>query len=270
MKRLMPLLLLVIVGNMFWLRKKGWKWFYQILATINPDDFNFMNYGYAGDTDLELEVAEEEELYSLQLYHHVAGAVDCSDCDVLEVGCGRGGGAAYISRYLKARRVVGVDLSENAVTLCNEHYATDGLEFRTGDAEALPFPEKSFDRVVNIESAFCYPHRDRFYREVYRVLRNGGYFLYADIEKTDRVHILDKWLEETGFTFVEKEIINENVIKACDTDAERRRMLIDNLYHGRLFRTAFYNFAAIPNSFIYKMIAGQKAHYLCYVLRKGE
>jgi ubiquinone/menaquinone biosynthesis C-methylase UbiE len=43
-----------------------------------------------------------------------------------------------------------------------------------GDAENLPFPQVSFDAVINVESAHCYGSIERFLAEVHRVLRPGG------------------------------------------------------------------------------------------------
>lgn len=55
-----------------------------------------MNYGFVAlEPDVsELDLAEEDEndRYFLQLYNHVATAVDLKGKQVLEVGSGRGGG----------------------------------------------------------------------------------------------------------------------------------------------------------------------------------
>ena len=61
-----------------------------------------------------------------------------------------------------------------------------GLAFEVGDAERMPFPDASFDAVVNVESSHCYPSMPAFLSEVRRVLRPGGHFLYADLRpRTD-------------------------------------------------------------------------------------
>jgi len=269
MRKIFAVLLLPVVTTIPWLRKRGWRWFYQIFATVKPEDFSLMNYGYAGTTQIELDGSEEQERYSFQLYHHVAGTTDHHDHEILEVGCGRGGGTSYIKKYLKPKKIVGLDLSENAVRLCNARHSADGLTFVTGDAEALPFPEESFDAVVNIESAFCYPSREKFYNQVYRVLRDGGHFLYADIEKKDDMPALEDALRKIGFTFVRKEVINANVIRACDLDGIRRKAVIDSLYKFFVLRAIAYNFAAVPNSLIYKKLKSGEMQYSCYILKKS-
>ena len=57
-----------------------------------------MNYGYADLYSLRdpLVLSDEEKLnrYAIQMYHHVAGAIDLTG-KVVEIGSGRGGTAAY-------------------------------------------------------------------------------------------------------------------------------------------------------------------------------
>src|SRR5690349_17977148 len=79
---------------------------YESLVMLDRNrEITYMNYGYSGlngtPTDLPLRDIEHENRYSIQLYHHVAAAIDLTGKDVVEVGSGRGGGASYITRYLK-------------------------------------------------------------------------------------------------------------------------------------------------------------------------
>jgi ubiquinone/menaquinone biosynthesis C-methylase UbiE len=159
-------------------RQLAWRVCYGLLASRVPSpDWAFMNYGYAplepGPT-LPLAASDEPDRLCIQLYQHVVEAAAVQDKDVLEVGSGRGGGASYMSRYLRPRTVTGLDLSQEAVDLCNRHRQAPGLTFTCGDAQSMPFPAGSFDAVVNIESSHCYPSMDTFLAEVHRVLRPGG------------------------------------------------------------------------------------------------
>ena len=90
----------------FWLRarlalqKFNTKLWYSTLSLLAQDDVTFLNYGYA-TTDscedaLQLEAVDEANRYPIQLYNRVDGAVDLRGKDVLVVGSGRGGGAAFI------------------------------------------------------------------------------------------------------------------------------------------------------------------------------
>jgi len=259
--------LVAAVSDIPWLKTTGWQWFYQILATIRPDDFKMMNYGFAGPTSLELPVADIHEKYSYQLYHHTIGEIDLTRRDVLEVGCGRGGGTSYIYRYLNPQKLVGVDISDKAIDLCKSRHQGERLEFVTGNAEKLPFPDQSFDAIINVESAVCYASRANFFREVSRILRPGGYFLYADIEKKESVDNVHQLLEQTRLKMVRRETINPNVIQACDLDGPRRKGLIDSLYNSSFSRIAMYNFAAVPGSYMYRQIKTGKIQYFSYILK---
>src|ERR1700682_3519164 len=116
------------------------RFWYQMLVVIDRQrEITFMNYGYADldarSNSLALNDGERDNRYCVQLYHHVAAAVDLKGKEVVEVGSGRGGGASYIARYLKPNSMRGIDLSDKAVDFCNTHYSTAGLSFTQGDAE---------------------------------------------------------------------------------------------------------------------------------------
>ena len=270
MRGVMAAVGLVFACTTPWFKKSGWRRFYQYLATIRPNEFRCMNYGFADSEPIELEASEEHERFGLQLYHHVASAVDIRDREVLEIGCGRGGGLNYVKKYLKPKKATGLDLSANAVALARRRFGTEGLEFVTGDAGNLPFAADSFDCVINVESAFCYPSRQRFYKEVHRVLRTGGHFLYADIiEKKSKVDLLNEELERIGFTLIRKETINSNVTRALDLDSARRKEAIDSMYRFFPIRFAIYVFTGVKDSFVYKQIRSGNTPYICYAARKG-
>jgi len=119
------------------LRSFFFKPWYQFLArSYQKHDWNFMNYGYAplAGHDQAIDLSEEDEYYRyyMQLYDHVAGAVDIRGLKVLEVGSGRGGGADYIKRYLNPESMIGLDISDNAVSFCNQKYDIEGLNKSTG------------------------------------------------------------------------------------------------------------------------------------------
>ena len=92
-----------------------WRTWYQFLAARYRDPrWTFMNYGYRppeGEAvaPLRLDLGDEDDRSFIQLYDAVARGAPLAGRDVLEIGCGRGGGAAYLARQFDPRRVVAVD-----------------------------------------------------------------------------------------------------------------------------------------------------------------
>lgn len=234
-----------------------------------------MNYGYAPVADqiadqtkkIDLEEADEDNRFFIQLYDQVASAVDLRDLEVLEVGSGRGGGADYINRYLKPGKMVGLDLSESAVLFCNTIYDNNGLSFKVGNAESLPFPDDSFDIVINVESSHCYGSMEAFLGEVKRVLREGGYFLFADFRRAESLDVLRENLKGSGLNLIKETDITPNIIEALQSDNERRSALIKEKVPKSL-AGLFLQFAGVKGSKIYDRFCCGEAVYLNFVLQK--
>lgn len=246
---------------------------YEFINRLDRDDaqIRLMNYGFIDPNPacpaIPLAPDEEPDRCSLQLYHRVAGAVDLAGKEVLEVGCGRGGGAAYMFNRLGPKSVTGVDLCIGSIRFCREQYPMDGLEFHKANAERLPFDDESFDAVVNIESSHCYRNVRRFFAQVKRVLRPGGYFLYADFRSNAEAELLRRDLAESGLTLIEEENINEGVLLALDHEDARKREFIAAKVPERR-RAMFEFFAAVKGSGMYEAFRLGQGEYLRFVLRK--
>jgi SAM-dependent methyltransferase len=231
-----------------------------------------MNYGYVDDDPAvlpQLGSADWPERYPIYLYHRVAARVDLRNRDVLEVGSGRGGGASYVKRYLGARQVLGVDIATSAIAFCRRVHRVEGLEFRQGDAEALPVPDASFDAVLNVESAHCYPSIDRFFSEVRRVLRPGGHLLYADIHGADEVPELERAIRASGLKQVEHGDISAGVVTALQLDSDRRKRWCAESA-ARFVHGPFDKFAGVAGTRVPVELAKGGERYLVYVLRKPD
>ena len=246
---------------------------YQLMARfIRHREWRFMNFGFASlpsDGDgLALDAGDEADRYCIQLYYHIAGAVELQDLEVLEVGSGRGGGACFVKRYLGPAQMVGLDYSEHAVSLCRQTYNRPGLRFVHGDAEDLPFDDASFDALVNVESSHCYGSMPRFLAEVVRVLRPGGRFLFADFRQNEDLQLLDNQLAESGLRTLVKQDITPNVVAAMEMDNVRKLSQIRGVV-PRLLSGLMEEFAGAPGSRIYGDFTSGRARYVSYVLQKA-
>lgn len=244
---------------------------YALVSQLDTDaEVTLMNYGFApaDGTRIPLAPELERERYAIQLYHHVATAVPVAERDVLEVGCGRGGGAAYIARYLKPRQMTGLDRTPPAIAFARNHFAAEkNLRFVEGDAHSLPFEDNSFDAVVNIESAQHYADIELFLREVHRVLRPGGHLLIACFEDPDKDVYPRRSLDRSPLTEVSEEDITPGVVRAMDFDSARRLALAEKLAPSFLLGLAG-EFAGVRGTELYESFASGGCPYLFFVYRK--
>lgn len=260
------------LANRSYLKKTIIRSWYQYLSSLDRDgDITFMNYGYvplvSEDPEIELHDEDLTNRYSIQLYHRVAGAIDLDGKDLLEVGCGRGGGASFVMRSLQPRSMTGIDFCSKAVAFCNGYYHQQGLNFFPGDAEHIPFPSASFDAVINLESSHCYNSMKSFLREVVRVLRPGGYFLFADFRLREDISLLSGQLKESGLCILEEEQITANVLKALEFDNERKLALIQSKA-PKFVRQRLQQFAGLMGSPVHQRFLTGEWEYLRFVLQK--
>ena len=145
-----------------------------------------MNYGYA-PLSAELAGSTEPEKYCLQLYRQLIGSTPLAGKRVVEVSCGRGGGAAHVAASFQPASYLGIDISESNLALAAKRYpGVANLRFQQGNAESLPLEASSVDVVLNVEASHLYDSPAKFFAEVHRVLVPGGRFLHVDLHWQDK------------------------------------------------------------------------------------
>ena len=109
--------------------------------------------------------AVQEEVYAYDRFARKA---------VLDVGCGNGYTLSHYARC--GAQVFGLDLTSSALDLSRKRFALDGLDCHLvqGDAEWLPFPDRSFDLVVSAGVLHHTPHIETAIAEIHRVLKPSG------------------------------------------------------------------------------------------------
>lgn len=229
-----------------------------------------MNYGYAPRDDaerLDLRPDEEVNRFGYQMYRAVAGAIDLAGKDVIEIGCGRGGGAAFVVETMGPRSLTGVDLAERAIAQCIEKHRDERLRFVQGDAEDLPAPAASFDAAINIESSHAYPNVGCFLAEAHRVLRPGGHLLLADFRNADEMAGLRDQVATAGFAIVEDERITEEVVRALGANARHMQGVVERSA-PRLLRPLAREFVAAEGTVFNRGFRSGEIEYRRFVLRR--
>ena len=102
---------------------------------------------------------------------------------VLDVPCGTGRVAVPLAE--RGFTVAGLDISEAVLAVARRD--GPGLDFRQGDMRELPWPDESFDAVLNLWTAFGYfetqEEDERVLAEVARVLAPGGVFVLDTVNQ---------------------------------------------------------------------------------------
>lgn len=237
-----------------------------------------MNYGYAslpGEAPLSMapppDVAEQN---GLQLYARVAASgrrgTALGGLDVIEIGSGRGGGAAFIASAMGPRRMTGLDVAAASTTLASARYGElHNLAFIEGDAENLALEDDSHDVVLNIESAHCYASVPRFLAEAARVLRPGGELLFAGFaaRRGGACDRLVAAFRSSTLSLDRLDDITPNIVASLRLDEARKRELI-----GRAVRAPFRSFAtgayAMEGTAMRRALEAGETAYLAAVLTK--
>ena len=136
-----------------------------------------------------------------------------ADARALDLGCGNGTTAIWLAEYAGCR-VTGIDLSgvriDNA-KVARERQETglrDRLAFEKASATELPFTDGQFSHVWSQAVIYHVPDKRTVLKEVYRVLEQGGTFVFDDLVKPKpgvspeaQRFVYDRLLYDTEFSF---------------------------------------------------------------------
>ena len=93
---------------------------------------------------------------------------------VLDVGCGTGNLAFAIARRSNVKAVCGIDSTTAFIDSATNKNSDPRIEFRVGDAGALPFRDGTFDKVLSLLVLHFVPKAELAIKEMRRVARPGA------------------------------------------------------------------------------------------------
>lgn len=251
-------------------RKALWRMWYPFLTRrLRSEDVVFLNYAFETDppVGLRLEPGDEANRGSVQLYHHVASQVELRGRTVLEVSCGHGGGASWITRAMRPAAYTGLDLNPSGIQLCQQKHRISGLTFVQGDAQRLPFADASFDAVINVEASHCYPDFSGFLVEVSRVLKPSGHFLYADFRFAPDIAEWEAAIERSTMQKLQTRVISAEVLRGMDMNAARSEALVVQRL-PKFLHSLGRDFAGIPGSRVYEALRTGELSYRSWCMRR--
>lgn len=151
--------------------------------------------------------------------------------DFLEAGCGNG----LVTKYLAKKyggSVTGIDIDPKQIELARkEAEGMQNIRYLEADTTSLPFKDRKFDIVLSFGVLHHIENWLDALKEIKRVLKPGGYFLYADIIYPEKITSMDRssnmsfglvtidinelnsFLEKFGFTTVHSQCKKRLVCK---------------------------------------------------------
>lgn len=149
---------------------------------IDRVDPHWFESFFEGDDWLLVATARDPERTSLEV-EFVASQLP-GGARVLDVPCGTGRHAVALAE--RGFLVAGLDISDAVLAVARE--AGPSLDLRRGDMRDLPWPDRSFDAVINLWTAFGYfesqDEDERVLAEFARVLAADGTLILDTVNQT--------------------------------------------------------------------------------------
>lgn len=174
-------------------------------------DISFMNHGVVPVHERASHLFMDT---SASMYCRFLDKIeDPKNKKILEVGCGRGGGANLMKTAYEFDEVHACDIEPKAIRFCQSQFKD--IHFSIDDAQRLNnYRDNTFDCVINVESSHCYRNPEGFFKSVRRVLKSEGMFLYIDVFKPEIMHLYDAAVQR-HFKVLEKIDITTDVYLSC-------------------------------------------------------
>ena len=179
------------------------------------NEYTMLHYPlFVNESDSFMQAQKNLTDYCISLLRSI------SNKDVLEIGCGNGVQALYINEKYGPLSITGIDFNVSNIEIANsekDRTRMNNVHFMVDDAQNLTkISSNSMDVILNIESAFHYPDKSAFLKEVCRVLKPGGQYLIADILSTRRKKegIMRIWGKPMVHHFWNKKRYDEEFLKS--------------------------------------------------------
>ncbi|MBX9888408.1 MAG: class I SAM-dependent methyltransferase [Flavobacteriaceae bacterium] len=165
---------------------------------------------------------------------------------VLDIASGEGYGSYLMAR--SAKKVIGVDIDQEAVDLSRTKYKNENLSFLRGSADLIPLDNDSVDVLISFETIEHHDKHHEMFLEIKRVLKPDGILImsspdkkyYSDLNKSNPFHVKELYLEEfknlsnkyfENITVYFQNCINGNSIIAKTNDFLKLKIVTGDYNH---------------------------------------
>jgi ubiquinone/menaquinone biosynthesis C-methylase UbiE len=140
--------------------------------------------------------------YGEHLARYYAAKQIVKNKTILDIASGAGYGTAILAE--SAKKVYGIDYSNDAIKYAKSLYKKENLQFLQGDASNIPLDDSSLDVVVSLETIEHIPKPEKFVQEVVRILKPNGIFYVSTPNDDEFTEGNEYHLHEFTFTELDK------------------------------------------------------------------
>lgn len=137
--------------------------------------YDFLNRFLSGGIDVYWRKRAIKELRDLKPQY------------ILDVATGTADVALLLHKYLAPQKIIGIDISEGMLEIGRQKITkqklNEKIELRTGDSEAIKFPDNTFDAITVAFGVRNFEHLQEGLAEMLRVLKPGGKLVVLEFSK---------------------------------------------------------------------------------------
>ena len=247
--------------------------------TRNDDELKTLNCGIVPPNGFQLNEQLLNQALTqpgIELYNYVVqeSGIDLTDKELLEIGCGRGGGTAHIADIYSPGHTHGIDFSNRSIQICRKCYPSKTLSLEVGEATDLPYSDDTFDAILSIETSHMIDDKHLFFSEAARVAKPGAVFMYLDFfyTKHSSFHSIDKIeeaIDHSSWVIESKSDLTPHVFKSLTHSAPMREAMIHTKC-PKILQRQVHEFCMTRPSSAYRAFQDGRTLYFFYILKKEE
>jgi len=161
------------------------------------------------------EHVESPLAYVLYLRHlrayEFAGSIIGENCNVLDIGCGEGYGAAYLANSSPTINITALDVREDSIKHAQNKYPLKNCQYIHYDGHGIPQQDSSFDVVLCFQVIEHIKDDYGFISETHRLLKPNGVLIMTTPNKT---HRLISW-QKPWNTYHVREYYPKELVQLC-------------------------------------------------------
>ena len=139
----------------------------------------FMNYGLWDNNVNNLFDANKN---LVNIVFNKSELINQKNLNILDVGCGYGEqDMEWVKHLDKSCKITAIDISEEQIYNAMKKNSNVNFEICDSSYIDLKYKNNLFDRIISVESAFHYPERKQFFKNVNKLLNDNGKFVITDI-----------------------------------------------------------------------------------------